>query len=39
MIVSHRLPLQAAPDAYEKFRQRADGYTKVVLKPELAAAA
>ena len=33
-IVSHRLPLTAAPDAYEKFDARTDGYTKVVLKPE-----
>ena len=33
-IVSHRLPLEGAPDAYEKFDHRTDGYTKVVLKPE-----
>lgn len=32
-IVSHRLPLSAAPDAYKKFDQRSDGFTKVVLKP------
>lgn len=32
-IVSHRLPLSAAPDAYQKFDQRSDGFTKVVLKP------
>jgi glutathione-independent formaldehyde dehydrogenase len=32
-IISHRLPLDAAPVAYEKFDRRADGYTKVVLKP------
>ncbi len=37
IIVSHRLPLAAAPDAYEKFDERADGYTKVVLKPQQAA--
>jgi glutathione-independent formaldehyde dehydrogenase len=37
-IVSHRLPLEAAPDAYEKFDQRADGYTKILLKPEMKAA-
>jgi glutathione-independent formaldehyde dehydrogenase len=36
-IVSHRLPLEAAPDAYDKFDRRADGYTKVLLKPDLAA--
>ncbi len=32
-IVSHRLPLDAAPDAYAKFDERAKGYTKVILKP------
>ena len=32
-IVSHELPLEQAPDAYEKFDQRVDGYTKVLLKP------
>ncbi|MGC4113939.1 MAG: glutathione-independent formaldehyde dehydrogenase [Myxococcales bacterium] len=32
-IVSHRLPLSEAPSAYDKFDRRADGYTKVVLKP------
>jgi glutathione-independent formaldehyde dehydrogenase len=37
-IVSHRLPLEGAPEAYRKFDQRADGYTKVVLKPEQQAA-
>ena len=35
--VSHRLPLDAAPDAYEKFDRRADGYRKVLLKPNRAA--
>jgi glutathione-independent formaldehyde dehydrogenase len=38
LIVSHRLPLEAAPDAYEKFDRRIDGYTKVLLKPEMRAA-
>jgi glutathione-independent formaldehyde dehydrogenase len=33
MVVSHDLPLDAAPDAYEKFDKRIDGYTKVILKP------
>ena len=33
-IVSHRLPLTAAPDAYKKFDARTDGYTKVILKPQ-----
>jgi glutathione-independent formaldehyde dehydrogenase len=34
IIVSHRLPLEAAPQAYEHFDERADGYTKVLLKPQ-----
>jgi glutathione-independent formaldehyde dehydrogenase len=33
LIVSHELPLDAAPEAYDKFDKRADGYTKVVLHP------
>jgi glutathione-independent formaldehyde dehydrogenase len=33
LIVSHELPLEAAPDAYKNFDQRADGWTKVLLKP------
>ena len=33
MIVSHELPLSEAPQAYENFDQRKDGWTKVVLKP------
>jgi glutathione-independent formaldehyde dehydrogenase len=36
-IVSHRLTLDEAPAAYEKFDQRVDGYTKVILKPDGAA--
>jgi glutathione-independent formaldehyde dehydrogenase len=32
-IVSHRVPLSQAPDAFAKFDQRADGYIKVVLDP------
>jgi glutathione-independent formaldehyde dehydrogenase len=32
-IVSHEVSLEEAPDAYEKFDQRLDGYTKVLLKP------
>jgi glutathione-independent formaldehyde dehydrogenase len=32
-LVSHRLPLEAAPQAYEKFDLRTEGYTKVLLKP------
>ena len=38
-IISHRLPLSKAPEAYSMFDQRGVGpgmeYTKVVLKPEL----
>jgi len=36
-IVSHRLPLDAAPDAYKRFDARDGEYTKVILKPGLAA--
>ncbi|MBV9208042.1 MAG: aldehyde dehydrogenase, partial [Actinobacteria bacterium] len=36
-IISHELPLQAAPEAYDKFDKRADGYTKVLLHPGQAA--
>ena len=32
-IVSHELPLARAPEAYENFDKRANGWTKVVLKP------
>ena len=35
-IVSHRLPLQRAPEAYEHFDRRDEGWTKVVLKPAMA---
>ena len=30
---SHHLPLEAAPDAYEKFQKKEDGYVKVLLQP------
>ncbi len=33
-IVSHHLPLEGAVDAYKKFDERVDGYTKVLLKPQ-----
>ncbi|MET7935604.1 hypothetical protein [Streptomyces sp. NPDC005322] len=29
-VVSHELPLDQAPVAFEKFDKRVDGYTKVV---------
>ncbi len=32
-VISHRLSLQEAPMAYEKFDKRTEGFTKVVLKP------
>lgn len=32
-VVSHELSLSEAPDAYRKFDQRVEGYTKVVLHP------
>ncbi|KIC83423.1 hypothetical protein RR51_05610 [Pseudomonas sp. C5pp] len=32
-IISHRLTLAEAPDAYKHFDARDDGWTKVVLKP------
>jgi glutathione-independent formaldehyde dehydrogenase len=32
-IVSHELGLAEAPDAYDKFDKRCDGYTKVLLHP------
>jgi glutathione-independent formaldehyde dehydrogenase len=32
-IVSHRLALSEAPDAFVKFDNRSDGYIKVVLQP------
>ena len=37
-IVSHELPLDRAPDAYEHFDKRDDGWTKVVLHPAMAEA-
>ncbi|MBB5155054.1 glutathione-independent formaldehyde dehydrogenase [Saccharopolyspora phatthalungensis] len=32
-VVSHELSLNEAPDAYRKFDQRIEGYTKVILHP------
>lgn len=37
-IVSHELPLSEAPNAYQHFDERDDGWTKVVLKPQLTTA-
>ncbi len=36
-VVSKELPLTQAPDAYERFDRREEGYSKVVLKPGLTA--
>lgn len=36
-IVSHEIPLEGAPEAYDKFARRVDGYTKVLIKPGMAA--
>ena len=30
---SHRLPLEQAPEAYEKFQKKEDGFVKVLLQP------
>jgi glutathione-independent formaldehyde dehydrogenase len=35
LIVSHELPLTEAPTAYQRFDNRDDGWTKVLLKPAL----
>jgi glutathione-independent formaldehyde dehydrogenase len=35
-VVSHVLPLEEAPEAYQKFDRRVDGYTKVILRPDAA---
>src|SRR5437762_1662462 len=32
LIVSHRINIDQAPDAYSKFDQRTDGYTKVLIR-------
>jgi glutathione-independent formaldehyde dehydrogenase len=32
-VVSHQIPLDQAPDAYQKFDKRIEGYTKVILNP------
>jgi glutathione-independent formaldehyde dehydrogenase len=35
-VVSHELPLAEAPSAYESVERQAAGFTKVILKPEVA---
>jgi threonine dehydrogenase-like Zn-dependent dehydrogenase len=32
-VISHRLTLEDAPDAYQMFRDKQDGCTKVVMRP------
>ena len=34
-IVSHQLSLDDAPDAYKHFDKRENGWTKIILKPEM----
>jgi glutathione-independent formaldehyde dehydrogenase len=36
-VVSKEVPLAGAPEAYQRFDKREDGYSKVVLKPGMAA--
>ncbi len=36
-LISHRLPLEQAPDGYANFKNQQDEYTKVVLKPGMEA--
>jgi threonine dehydrogenase-like Zn-dependent dehydrogenase len=33
VIITHRMPLEQAPDAYRMFRDKQDECVKVVLKP------
>ena len=35
--LAHEVPLEGVPEAYEKFDERVDGYTKVLIKPGMAA--
>jgi len=32
-LITHQLPLDQAPEAYEMFQRKQDGAVKVVLKP------
>jgi len=38
-VITHRLPMEAAPDAYKMFRDKKNTCIKVVLKPFEAVAA
>ena len=33
-LVTHRLPLESAPEAYDMFQKKTDGCIKVVLDPK-----
>ncbi|MBC7808785.1 MAG: glutathione-dependent formaldehyde dehydrogenase [Akkermansiaceae bacterium] len=35
-LITHRLPLEQAPEAYKIFKEKSDGCVKVVLKPHTA---
>ena len=35
-VITHRIPLEQAPDAYRTFRDKKDGCIKVVIKPGMA---
>lgn len=35
-VISHTMPLEEAPEAYEMFKHKRDGCTKIVLKPHTA---
>lgn len=37
-LISHRLPLEDAAEGYKNFKEQQDSWTKVVLKPGMAAA-
>jgi threonine dehydrogenase-like Zn-dependent dehydrogenase len=30
---THQIPIEEAPDAYEKFQKKEDGYFKILIKP------
>jgi glutathione-independent formaldehyde dehydrogenase len=33
VVISHRLPLADAPEAFRRFDRREDGYIKIILDP------
>ena len=37
-LISHRMPLEAGPEGYQKFHDEQDTYTKIVLKPGMSEA-